>query len=176
MIDPRHLRLVHIKTPDREPRSARMIVSQIAGMPDAYSVRRTGPAEALISRGGPRGWSVLYGFDPHESDYSRQWRGASHLPAGLDHVGAAAYALELADAYALGVPGWVDMLLAAYDTGQPVLDLLRLHAPFAASGSAGPVLPATCTGEGEAASLVWQECPTVRLLAGTFGVTLPDRP
>jgi hypothetical protein len=169
---PTHLRLIKIDEPDRD----RQIVTQIAGMPDCYSVRRTGPAEALISRDYRSRWSVLYGFDPHESDYSRQWRAASYLPGNLDHVGAAAYALELADAYALGVPGWVDMLLAAYETGQPVLDLLRLHAPFAASGSAGPVLPATCTGEGEAASLVWQECPTVRLLAGTFGVTLPDRP
>jgi len=168
---PTHLRLVKLDNADRR----KLIVTQVADMPDSYTVRRTGPAEALIAR-DRRGWVVLYGFDPNVTDHPMQWRAASNLSGDLDHTGAAAYALELADAYALGVPGWVDMLLAAYGAGQPVLDLLRLHAPFAASGSAGPVLPATCTGEGDTGSLVWQECPTVRLLAATFGVRLPDGP
>lgn len=156
--DDRHLRAVPAGDP--EP----IAMPQIADMPGAYSVRRTGrqTAEAIVAQGNTGDWYVMYGHDA-QGPLAHQWRGSAVLPARLDQLGAGRAALALVDAAALDVAGWPDFLARAMCAGEPIESIARLHAPV--------VIDATAVGcAGEESAYVWTECPTVRLLAASFGL------
>lgn len=155
--DDRHLRAV---TADPEP----IAMPQIADMPGAYSVRRRGrqTAEAIVAQGNTGDWYVMYGYDA-EGPLAHQWRGSAVLPARLDQLGAGAAALALVDAAALGVDDWPDFLARAMCAGEPIESLARLHAPRSVDDT-----HVYCAGEPSVN--LWRECPTVRLLAGSFGL------
>jgi hypothetical protein len=138
---------------------------QIADMPGAYTVRRSGrdTAEAIVHQGNTGDWYVMYSPTPGEPAIAHQWRGSAVLPARLDQLAAGRAALELVDAAALGVPYWPEFLARALMAGEPVESIARLHAPVNCDDRY-----VGCAGDGSAYE--WHECPTVRLLAGSFGL------
>lgn len=165
----RHLRLV------RADAEARPALVQVADQPDSYTVRRTGPVEAIVSR-GRSGWLVMYGYVETDED---PWKASTHVPAELADVEAGAVALALAEAYDSGVPGWHELLAAAFSAGRPVLDLLRLHAPDTSIATGGSGMWASCAAESALVDYeppYWLGCETVKILAASLGVTLESPP
>lgn len=162
--DRRRLRVV--QPDERNHTPAAPSVTQIADMPGAYAVRRvTGPAEALINRGRTGDWFVMFGHDPAAGE----WSSSAVLPGRYGDAEAAIAAVQLADAHTLGVPWWPDYLARAAMTGEPVLALARLHAPFLMVE--GDPSSAVCLGEGDiAGSIPWPDCPTVKILAASLGL------
>lgn len=160
----RHLRAV----PTGELPS--LIMPQVADMPGAYTVRRPGDqaAAAIVTRDAA-GWLVMYGYDPDAVIPWQQWRASAVLPGRLSDAVAGRYALELADAYAVGVPQWHGLLAAAMTAGELPLAIARLHSPANLGGRHHD-----CAAEG--GRCYWLACPTVRVLAGGLGVTLPPAP
>lgn len=151
----------------------RLIMPQIADMPGAYTVRRPGrdSAEAIIAR-GRAAWTVMYGFDPDAADPTAQWRADTELPWGLSDGEAGRYAVELAEAYDLGVSGWHELLAAAHRAGELALSIARLHHPVKVAAQS--VTYAYCRAEDASGwSQHWFACSTVRVLAGALGQTLP---
>jgi hypothetical protein len=162
-----------VQDDERAPAS----VVQIADMPGAYTVRRVNryaddPAEAIMNRGNSGDWYVMFGRNPDDGG----WRDSATLPGRLDQAQAGRMSLELVDAFALGVPGWPALLARAAMAGEPLLGLARLHAPLLARSAGPEPWSAVCTGEGPAGSPFWRDCPTVKILAASFGMTLPRRP
>ncbi len=152
---------------------------QIADMPDAYTVRRSGrgTAEAIVSRSGAQ-WQVLYGFQP-DVPYTAQWRASAFLPGDLDTAGAGRRAAELVDAYDSHVPGWHNLLAAAMRAGSAALAVVRLHRPEqpqpvdgAPEVLNGRALHWLCRAESFPGPL-WLGCPTVQVIAGALGVVVP---
>lgn len=149
------------------------IVTQVADMPDAYRVRRQATADALMARS--RGdWVILFGWAPGAGGHAVDgWTRQVVLGGSHGDREAAEIALALAAAYDNPVGVYADLMCAAVHASVPALvELLRLHAPFAATGAEGPALPAVCTGESGPAPL-WHECVTVKIIASSLGVELP---
>lgn len=148
------------------------IMPQVADMPGAYTVRRPGSdfAEAIVHRSGGD-WFVMYAHDPAAEPIGT-WRGSATLPGRLDDAEAGIAALALVDAAALGVPHWADFLARSYMAGEPLVALAELHHPYLELHH--PYLAdmpsrAFCAGDGDG-RFSWGWCPTVRLLAASFGL------
>jgi len=140
---------------------------QIADLPDAYAVRRGGPAEAIIHRMNGRDWLVMYGHVPDAAEGAEQWRGSAVLASQMTHEQAAAAAIELVDACALldVAPSWPELLGRLIDTGPSVAAIGRLHAPDRYG---------MCRGDDDTDPPSWVLCKTVRMLAASVGFDLVD--
>lgn len=154
---------------------------QVAGYPDVYSVHRSTDPAALMHRGNSGDWYVMYGWAPGVERFVAEWQCSATLPGRLTDDQAAQACVELADAHALGVPGWAELLGRLHGVGEPVLSIGRLHTPNTDYGDGRYALCKGCCADpgsyrDPASEVAWLACPTVRILAGSVGVTLPDAP
>lgn len=140
---------------------------QIADFPDAYAVRRGGPAEAIIHRANSGDWLVMYAHVPGAAEGAEQWRGSAVLASQMTREQAAAAAIELVDACALldVAPSWPELLGRLIDAGPSVAAVGRLHAPDRYG---------MCRGDDDTDPPAWVLCKTVRMLAATVGFDLVD--
>lgn len=153
----RHLRIVDSGEPNVVP---------VAGQPDGYAVRDGQNVRALVAR-DRAGYTVLYGYDPAAVNPDRQWRRSVYLPVSVELWQAAVFARLIAAAYESRVPGWHQLLAAAFDAGPTIVRVAVLHAPVA--GAAADAV-AVCAGHPEGQRPSWAGCETVKVLAGSLGV------
>jgi hypothetical protein len=140
-------------------------VVQVAGFPDAYAIRRGGPAEAIINRGRNGDWYVLFGHRP-DAEHGHDWRHSATLSGNLDQVQAAAAAVDLIEAAGRG-SAYAELFARLIDVGGAVAHLGRLHAPDTYGNCMGDNI-----ADDDPHAWPWNECKTVQILAATVGYEL----
>ncbi|MEV4122908.1 hypothetical protein [Micromonospora sp. NPDC049645] len=149
---------------------------QLADFPGVWRVRNAAcvgspTAEALMHPGAGAGggvWQIDYWFDPCTGAPQRHVT----LPGHLDVDQAAARAVELVDAAALGVPGYDELLGAAMRVHDHLAELVRLHRPYR-----DPTYGVVCVGDvldepRDRDRVVWP-CRTAATSALLLDVRLP---